>query len=119
MRRERRRSKRIPFTAKADIISSGRSFPGFIQDVSEEGVLYILSSVPEVSAEFVPDKHLGLVLKDPSGKECRMECELKWYTRGKGSDRSMTFGMMVNDPPPNYKELIDSLKEEKQADRSG
>lgn len=109
MSKERRRSKRMHFAAKADIISSGRSFAGSIKDVSEGGAGYILTSIPEVSAEFVPDKTLGLVLKDPSGREYKMECELKWYRRGKGRDKSMTFGMKVKNPTPKYKELIDSL----------
>lgn len=114
MNNERRKSKRIPCRAKASIIhSGGKSYSGSIQNISEEGVEYLLTSLPDVSSDFVPDKAIDLVLKDSSGKEYKLNCEVKWYLRGKGSDKSLTLGIKITDPPPKYTELIDSLTDGK------
>lgn len=109
MNKERRRSKRVPFISNADITLAGRSYIGSIKDVSEEGVQYLLALLPEVSNDFVPGSMNELVIKDPSGKKYKLNCEVKWYLRGKGTDRSLTLGMEIKNPPPKYRELIASL----------
>jgi len=110
MNNERRNSKRIPFKSNADITFAGKSYMGTIQDISEQGVQYLLTSLPDVSKDFVPERKNDLILKDPSGKKYKLQCEVKWYVRGKGKDNSMTIGMKISNPPPKYKELIASLK---------
>ena len=106
---ERRKSKRIAFKSNADMKFAGKSYVGTIQDVSEGGVQYILTSFLEVSSDFIPERKNDLVLKDPSGKKYKLQCEVKWYVRGKGKDKSMTLGLKISNPPPKYKELIASL----------
>lgn len=110
---ERRATKRIPFKSNADITFAGKSYKGAIQDVSEEGVKYLLTSIPEMSSDYIPEKVMDLVLKDPSGKQYKLNCEIKWYRRGKGSDKSLTLGMKIANPPSKYTELIASLTDEK------
>ena len=94
---------------------AGKSYVGTIQDVSEQGVQYILTSFAEVSSDFVPERKNDLVLKDPSGKKYNLKCEVKWYVRGKGKDKSVTLGMKISNPPPKYKELIASLTDRKKS----
>ncbi len=115
MSNERRKSKRILFVSNADMKFAGKSYVGTIQDVSEEGVQYILTSFPEVSSDFVPERKNDLVLKDPAGKQYKLKCEVKWYIKGKGKDKSLTMGMKISNPPPKYKELIASLTNGKKA----
>lgn len=109
MAKERRKSKRVPFISVASIVSAGRSYEGSIQNLSEEGVEYLLTSIKKVSKDFIPEKAVSLVLKDPSGKKYKLNCEVKWYLRAKGSSTSLTLGMKINNPPPRYRELIASL----------
>ena len=113
MSNERRKTKRVPFKSNADIIFAGKSYIGAVQDASEQGVQYLLTSLPDVSSDFVPESKTELVLKDPSGKKYKLKCEVKWYLRGKGSDNSITMGMRISDPPSKYRELIASLTESK------
>ena len=115
MNNERRNSKRIPFKSNADITFAGKSYMGMIQDISEQGVQYLLTSLPDVSRDFVPERKNDLILKDSSGKKYKLQCEVKWYVRGKGKDKSMTLGMKISNPPPKYKELIASLTNGKKA----
>ena len=109
MSNERRKKKRVPLKLNANIISAGKSYKGEIQEVSEQGLQYILNSLLEVASDFVPEKTSDLVLKDPSGKKYKLRCEVQWYLRGKGSDKSLTLGMKITDPTSKYKELIASL----------
>ena len=109
MSKEQRKAKRVPFRSNADITFAGKSYQGTIQDVSEEGVQYLLTSLPDVSSEFIPERNSALILKGPSGKKYKLSCEVKWYLRGKGKDKSLTLGMKIKTPPTKYKELIDSL----------
>ena len=106
---ERRKLKRIPFVSNADMKFAGKSYVGTIQDVSEQGVQYILTSLLEVSSDFVPERKSDLILQDSSGKKYKLKCEVKWYIKGKGKDKSVTLGMKISNPPPKYKELIASL----------
>ena len=48
-----------------------------------------------------------------AGKQYKLNCEIKWYRRGKGSDKSLTLGMKIANPPSKYTELIASLTDEK------
>ena len=109
MSNERRKTNRILLKSKANITFGGKSYMGTIQDASEQGVQYLLTLLSDVSSDFVPDRKSDLVLKDPSGKEHKLNCEVKWYIRGKGKDKSLTLGMKITNPPPKYKELIASL----------
>jgi hypothetical protein len=115
MSKERRQSKRIPFKSNADITFAGKSYLGSIQDISEQGVQYILTSLSDVSSDFIPERNSDLILKDPSGKKYKLKCEVKWYVRGKGKDKSMKLGMKIPNPPSKYKELIASLTNVKKA----
>ena len=68
-----------------------------------------MTSFSEVSSDFVPEKAMDLVLNDTSGRKYKLSCEVKWYLRGKGSDKSLTIGIKITDPPSKYKKLIASL----------
>jgi hypothetical protein len=109
MKKERRKFKRVPFSSDASIISAGKSYAGSIQNLSEEGAEYLLTSIREVSKDFIPEKAVSLVLKDPSGKQYKLNCEVKWYLRDKGKNNSLTLGIKITNPPPKYRELIASL----------
>lgn len=114
MGKERRKKKRVPFKSNASIVhSGGKYYAGSTQNVSEEGLEYLLTSLPDVSSDFIPEKEIDMVMYDPSGKQYKLYCEVKWYLRGNDSDSPLTLGMKIMDPPPRYKELISTLTNEK------
>ncbi len=82
---------------------------GSVENVSEDGVEYILSSLIDTSKDFVPDKIIDLNFETPSGDIINVQCEVKWFFRAAPDDKDLTLGMKIIDPPYEYKKLIRTL----------
>ncbi len=107
---ERRRAERITYNLDANIISSGNTFTGSIENVSEDGVEYILTSLLDTSKDFTPDKIITLNFRAPTGETINLKCEVKWFARTSPNDNaSLTMGMRIINPPSEYTTLINSL----------
>ena len=106
---ERRLSQRIPVTLDAHVSSGGKTYTGFIENVSKEGVEYLMVSSIEASKDFKPEKIIELYFQIPSGETLNLNCEVQWLLRASPNDKTLTLGMKIIDPPTKYKEFINSL----------
>lgn len=109
---ERRYSKRIPSNLKATIVSEGKRYEGSIENISEGGVEYLLTSLIHVSGEFKPDKEMQLSFQMPSGETLNLTCEVKWYLKDSPEEETMVVGMKIIEPPQEYMELVKHLESE-------
>ena len=106
----RKLTARTPVNVKAQIISNGETYPGFIQNVSEDGIGYLIESVFEVYKDFAPQKMLQVNLRIPSGETLNLHCEIIWCSRKTPEDKSLTIGLKIINPPQKYKKLAKKLK---------
>jgi hypothetical protein len=109
---ERRLFKRIPLNLKAKIICDGKAYDGFIKNVSETGIGYLVTSSVHISSEFIPTKIIELNFQIPLGETLNLICEIIWFLRTSPDAKILTLGMRIIDPPPAYKEFIKNLKPE-------
>ena len=108
---ERRRSKRLTYNLNAKVRSGGFTYDGSIENVSEGGVEYLLTSLDHTTDDFKPDKIIELNFETPSGKVIALTCEVKWFLKSTRGNKKLTLGMKITNPPIAYKELIASLAE--------
>ncbi len=106
---ERRRSERITYNLEANVIFAGNTFVGSIANVSEDGVEYLLTSLPDMTEDFTPDKIIDLNFRAPTGETINLKCEVKWFHRTSPNDKSLTLGMRIINPPSEYTALLNSL----------
>jgi hypothetical protein len=103
---EKRHSERLLCHLKAKIISAGKTFDGFIENVSEEGLEYLISSLIQVPEDFTPEKMIKLIFQNHSGETINLTCEAKWFLRSSPDSKTLTVGMKIINPPQEYRELI-------------
>ena len=101
---ERRQSKRIPVNLDAKIISEDKVFDGIIENMSEDGLEYFMTSFVKVSGNFTPAKSIKLNFRIPSGEMMALNCELIWFLET--SPEEKLIGMKVLNPPQTYKEIV-------------
>jgi hypothetical protein len=106
----RKLTARTPVNLKAQIISDGETYPGFIQNVSEDGIGYVIESVFEVDKDFAPKKMLLINLQLPSGETLNLDCEIIWCTRKSPDDKRLIIGLNIIKPPQKYKKFVKRLK---------
>ena len=106
----RKLTARTPVDFKAKIISDGETYPGFIQNVSEDGIGYLIESVLEVDRDFAPKKMLQINLQIPSGETLNLKCEIIWCSRKTPHDKNATIGVKIIKPPQKYKKFVKKLK---------
>ena len=109
---DKRQSNRVICNLNANIISGGKSCGGFIDNVSEDGIEYLITSAIKSSIDFVPEKMITLSFQTPSGKKVNLDCEVKWYLRTAPDDETMTLGMKILNPPATYHEFIQNIDRE-------
>ncbi len=110
---ERRLSKRISAYINANVFSGGKTYDGSIENVSEEGVEYLMTSLIEAPKNFTPEKIIVLNFQIPSGETLNLYCEVKWFLRTPPFNKKLTLGMKIIDPPPTYKEFVKTLTADK------
>lgn len=105
---EKRHSERIPCNLNAIIVSEGKDYSGQIENVSEDGVEYLITSKIQYSGNFTPDKTVKLNFQIPSGETLELDCEVKWFLKSPQSDikKTLIVGMKIKNPPRLYRELI-------------
>lgn len=106
---ERRKSERLPFSSDANIVLRDQSYTGAIENVSEDGVEYLLTSTIQTTEDLMPEKLIDLNFKTPSGKHISLTCEVKWYLKTPEDGKKLTMGMRIINPPAEYRELIKEL----------
>lgn len=136
---EHRSSKRkkIAFSVDAKLISGNKSYNGFIENVSEQGIkwyqydgfvddlstdnLSIKTAPSKGTVDFEPGKQIELELILPSGEKLALYCIIKWATKSLHpessnsqetvtSEKQITLGMEILNPPLPFKEFYKSLE---------
>jgi hypothetical protein len=100
---ERRQTKRIPVNLSAKIISEDNVFDGIIENMSEDGLEYFMTSFVKVSGNFIPARSIKLNFQIPSGEMLDLNCELIWFLETSPEEKLL--GMKVLNPPLKYKEM--------------
>lgn len=105
---ERRRSKRRTAHFQSVILSSGNSYAGSIENVSEDGLGYIMSTFNPALKNLLPADSIRVIILFPSGDTLNLNCEIIWTTPECESEK-FCIGMKVKDPPSKYREFLKSL----------
>ncbi len=109
---ERRGAERIPFNLKAGIESGGITYDGLVENVSDGGMEYLITSTVEAASDFTPDKVIKLEMVMPSGVRVSLTCEVKWFVKTEEGDEKLVMGMKIVDPPAEYRSWIKKVHAE-------
>ena len=106
---DKRSNERLNIAHEAEIISDGKSFAGTIENVSESGIGYIITSSMQNPDEFSPEKVISLSFKVPSGDTVSVNCRIVWLAKSLPDGKTLTLGMKLVDIPHEYREWINNL----------
>lgn len=107
--------KRFNVRLMSLVSSNGKSYAGFIHDVSEEGLAfetyYFASTLTKISTK----KIIKLTVKIPSGEMLNINCEIIWSSKHSPLHLLQNYtihkiGMRIVDPPSKYKEYVKELQ---------
>ncbi len=71
---------------------------------------YIISSSIKAAKDFTPPQIIQLSFLSPSGNSLNLTCNVICFLRSESEDTSLTMGMKVLNPPPQYLEFIKTLQ---------
>lgn len=109
---ERRRHKRIYVHLKAKITVDERTYEGYVENISESGIGYLMSSPENFKDDFLNSKEIELNIQITQDKEIVLDCVATWAKKGLTSGKTIGVGMSIIDPPPEYSEWIKVLPSE-------
>ncbi|MDO8282706.1 MAG: PilZ domain-containing protein [Thermodesulfovibrionia bacterium] len=108
---ERRCSERKDVKIDVKISLSGKSYAGFIDNISPEGLGATIVTAPEEDVSgFVKGTKLELSFQ-AKREEITLQCEIKWINISSEIHVGVIYiiGAEIIDPPAEYKELIRTL----------
>ena len=109
---ERRKFNRFPSSLTGVIIIEGKSYIGYLKNLSQEGIEYLgMLDFYHYHKEINPKKKVKLIVeKTINNNVINLDCEIIW-TKGRSSDSSKPFiGIKILNPPNSYIDLINTLK---------
>jgi hypothetical protein len=106
---ERRHSQRVPVSLEAQIISDGKVYSGVIDNISEDGMEYLVTSFIKADKDFTSEKRVEMNFRAPSGEAVNLHCEVKWRKESAIDDRVLIVGMKIINPSPDYRKLIKDI----------
>jgi hypothetical protein len=106
---EKRRFERFVVHWRSVIIAQGRSHSGSIQNVSEEGIAYIMSAFNQTLKEFAPETIIKLLFSIPTGETLNLSCQIIW-TSECNDNSEFCMGMKILEPPVRYIEYVKTLQ---------
>jgi PilZ domain len=106
---ERRRHKRIYVHLKASITVDDQTYDGYIENISESGIGYLMSSPARFKDDFLSTKRIELNFQMGPGKAIVLDCVATWSKKGLGSSKIIGVGMKIIDPPLDYGDWVRSL----------
>ena len=109
---ERRRHKRIYIHLKARITVDDRTYDGYIENISESGIGYLMASPESITDDFLSSKSIELELQIQPGKTIVLACVAKWARKGLASGKTIGVGMSIIDPPVEYGNWLRALTDE-------
>ncbi|MHA2220179.1 MAG: PilZ domain-containing protein [Candidatus Hodarchaeales archaeon] len=104
---EKRRSNRKVVNIQAQLTSSDRTHNVFIQNFSKEG-LYLVTTPLNQEADFNSEEIHELKFNLPSGEVINLNCKLIWSYKTPPHGITISIGMEVINPPPEYEAFIKS-----------
>jgi hypothetical protein len=99
---ERRRHKRIYVHLKASIKVDEQTFDGYIENISESGVGYLMSSPGRFKDDYLTNKNIELSLQIQPDKTIVLNCVAMWAKTGLSTSKIIGIGMNIIDPPLEY-----------------
>jgi hypothetical protein len=102
-----RRSKRKIVQIKAEVICSGRSFKGYIENISPSG-LYFLTTVSE-SSDYTCGKEVEIHFPDAEGNPLKLQCKVIWSYKTPPHGLTISSGLEVIGPPEEFLSFCKSL----------
>ena len=108
---ERRRFKRFETHLKSVIIFEGKKYPGFVENVSEEGFAfaYLPSKNPEFD-KFSKDKIIDLLFSLPTNEILNLNCRIFWTVKDEDAYKKLSMGLEIQNPPLKFREFVRTLK---------
>ena len=106
---EKRRHKRIYIHLKARITVDEQTYDGYIENISESGIGYLMSSPGRFKDDFLSNKSIDLNLLMQPDNMIVLDCIATWAKRGMVSDKTIGVGMKILDPPNEYINWVNTL----------
>jgi hypothetical protein len=106
---EKRRSRRISISLKAERISGNKNYGVFIENISENGIHILTSPSPE-HKKYTAGKDITLRFRLSSGKTIRLFCRIRWSClKVPMNGFTDSIGLEIIDPPAQYIEFVRAL----------
>jgi len=105
---EIRSAKRHTVGFKAELLYGGRSYAGFVENVSENGIYMIAYPLNE-SIDFTPGTELEMKFQLSSGAVVNLPCEVKWSYKTLPHGLSLSIGTKIMESSLEYNEFLKSL----------
>ncbi len=106
---ERRRHKRIYVHLKATITVDDQTYEGYVENISEIGIGYLMSSPGRFKDDYLSNKSIELTMQMEPGQTIVLNCVAAWAKKGLVSGKTVGVGMNIIDPPPEYKDWVKNI----------
>lgn len=108
---ERRKHKRILFDVQARLTLDEKTYEGYVGNVSESGIGYLITSSVLLREDVSPYENVGLSFMTPEGKHIELQCEVRWSRKGLFSGKTTSVGLRIIDPPQEYEQWLKEQSE--------
>ena len=106
---EKRRSRRLQVSLKAERISGDKKHGIFIENISENGI-QIISAPSNDHIKYTAGKEVDLKFRLSSGETLNLRCKVKWsYLKVPPNGMTDCIGLEIIDPPKQYIEFVKAL----------
>lgn len=106
---EKRYNERMPCHLNARIVSEDKTYDGFIENASESGIGYLITSSVPLRDELEINDNVELHFQISSDDSINLNCEVVWTKRGLFSGKTIGIGINIINPPSEYKKWIRNL----------
>jgi hypothetical protein len=107
---DKRRFERKLTHLKAEFITSGISYTGFIENISEDG-LFMTTDPSKTGIDFTPAIPRELKFQLPSGDILLVQCDVRWfYMKTASRGLRFTMGIKITNPPQKYNDFIKTVQ---------
>ncbi|RJR15591.1 MAG: PilZ domain-containing protein [Nitrospiraceae bacterium] len=100
--------RRVPVNIEAEIISCRSSYPAFIRNVSEYGILVKVANIEPAKISNC-EIELDLKFQLPSGETVNLFGRKKWAYKNTSNSFIENIGVEIIDPPDKYKDFYKVL----------
>ncbi|MBI4825228.1 MAG: PilZ domain-containing protein [Nitrospirae bacterium] len=107
---ENRRSKRVNLSLFAELTLAEKSLNGFIENISEHGIMQRVFSDVEVHG-FTPGNDVNVNFMLPSDDTIDLKCSIKWLNMNSQQFSEIIYnvGMEIIEPPNAYLKFVHDL----------